>query len=139
MAKWLSIRFQTKWFWVKFQLQSLKLQIFAPASSKEFPDIKATIECGLTLKRVRDMTKTYSLSTDSLMAHSPAVIVSLIHLMHAISRAHSSTRVTSLMRVKNSSCHFFYDTYCLEPLNEENERKVRCIKLNSQPFFFDLC
>ena len=32
---------------------------FAPASSKEFLDIQATIECGFTLKRVRDMIKTY--------------------------------------------------------------------------------
>ena len=30
---------------------------FAPASSKEFLDIQATIECGFTLKRVRDMKK----------------------------------------------------------------------------------
>ena len=29
-------------------------------SSKEFLDIQATIECGFTLKRVRDMTRTYS-------------------------------------------------------------------------------
>ena len=34
---------------------------FAPASSKEFLDIQATIECGFTLKRVRDMIKTYRL------------------------------------------------------------------------------
>ena len=33
---------------------------FAPASSKEFLDIQANIECGFTLKRVRDMTRTYS-------------------------------------------------------------------------------
>ena len=33
---------------------------FAPVSSKEFLDIRATIECGFTLKRVRDMTRTYS-------------------------------------------------------------------------------
>ena len=32
----------------------------APASSKEFPDIQATIERGFTLKRVHDMTRTYS-------------------------------------------------------------------------------
>ena len=32
----------------------------APASSKEFLDIQATRECGFTLKRVRDMIKTYS-------------------------------------------------------------------------------
>ena len=34
---------------------------FMPASSKEFLDIQATIECGFTLKRVLDMTRTYSL------------------------------------------------------------------------------
>ena len=33
---------------------------FAPASSKEFLDIQANIECGFTLKRVGDMTRTYS-------------------------------------------------------------------------------
>ena len=35
---------------------------FVPASSKEFLDIQATIECGFTLKHVCDMTKTYSQS-----------------------------------------------------------------------------
>ena len=30
---------------------------FAPVSSKEFLDIQATIECGFTLKRVRDMIR----------------------------------------------------------------------------------
>ena len=34
---------------------------FAPASSKEFLDNQATIECGFTLKRVRDMIRTYNL------------------------------------------------------------------------------
>ena len=33
---------------------------FAPASSKEFLDIQETIECGFTLKRVRDMTRRYN-------------------------------------------------------------------------------
>ena len=33
---------------------------FAPASSKGFFDIQATIECGFTLKRVRDMIRRYS-------------------------------------------------------------------------------
>ena len=33
---------------------------FAPASSKDFVDIQANIECGFTLKRVRDLTRTYS-------------------------------------------------------------------------------
>ena len=33
---------------------------FEPASSKELLDIQATMECGFTLKWVRDMTRTYS-------------------------------------------------------------------------------
>ena len=37
------------------------------ASSKEFLDIQATIECGLTLKRVRDMTRTYSQTLNLLL------------------------------------------------------------------------
>ena len=36
------------------------LMSFAPVSSKEFLDIQATIECRFTLKRVRDMIRTYS-------------------------------------------------------------------------------
>ena len=32
----------------------------APVSSKRFIGIQATIECGFTLKRVRDMMRTYS-------------------------------------------------------------------------------
>ena len=28
LAKWLSVRLRTKWFWVRVQLQSLKLQIW---------------------------------------------------------------------------------------------------------------
>ena len=32
----------------------------APASSKEFLDIQATVECGFTLKLVRAMIKTYN-------------------------------------------------------------------------------
>ena len=34
----------------------------APASSKEFLDIQATVECGFTLKLVRDMIKTYNVN-----------------------------------------------------------------------------
>ena len=42
--------------------------------------------------------------------------------MRVIIRAHASTRTTSLMRVKNSTCHFRFDTYSLKHWNEENER-----------------
>ena len=48
---------------------------FAPASSKEFLDIQATIECGFTLKRVRDMINTYSQMhrTDKYSQHSSII------------------------------------------------------------------
>ena len=39
-----------------------------PASSKEILDIQGTIECGFTLKPVRDMTRIYTLSYSLLSA-----------------------------------------------------------------------
>ena len=38
-----------------------KTSDFASVLSKEFLEIQATIECGFTLKRVCDITRTYSL------------------------------------------------------------------------------
>ena len=45
------------------------------ASSKEFLYIQASIECGFTLKRVRDMIKTYSQMhrTDKYSQHSSII------------------------------------------------------------------
>ena len=51
---------------------------FAPASSKEFLDIQATIECGFTLKHVRDMTRTYSQSSFMLSLQKNNSFYSLI-------------------------------------------------------------
>ena len=47
----------------------------APASSKEFLDIQATVECGFTLKLVRDMIKTYNQMhrTDKYSQHSSII------------------------------------------------------------------
>ena len=48
---------------------------FAPALSKEFLDIQATIECEFTLKRARDTTRTYSQMhrTDKYSQHSSTI------------------------------------------------------------------
>ena len=45
---------------------------FQPVLINEFPDIQATIEYGFTLKRVRDMIRTYSQMhrTDKYSQHS---------------------------------------------------------------------
>ena len=59
MAKWLSVRLQTKWFWVQVQLQSLKLQISRLLRAKSSLSFRIQ-ECGFTLKCVSDMTRTYS-------------------------------------------------------------------------------
>ena len=52
----------------------LKLQI-SRVSSKEFLDIQATVECGFTLKPVRDMIRTYSQMhcTDKYSQHSSII------------------------------------------------------------------
>ena len=48
---------------------------FCTCFSKEFLDIQATIECGFTLKHVRDMTRTYSQMhrTDKYSQHSSII------------------------------------------------------------------
>ena len=51
---------------MRVQLQSLQISDFTPASSKEFLDIQATIECGFTREGVRDMARTYSQGVDPL-------------------------------------------------------------------------
>ena len=48
---------------------------FAPVSRKEILDIEVIIECGLTLKCARDMTRTYSEMhrTDKYSEHSSII------------------------------------------------------------------
>ena len=63
LAKWLSVLSQTTWLRVWVPLQSFLLQIsrlFWARSSLTFIPWHSTIECGYTLKRVRDMIKTYN-------------------------------------------------------------------------------
>ena len=59
-AKWLNVCLGTKRLWVRLQLQSLKFQIshWLWARSSLLLDIQATIECGFTLKHLRDTTRT---------------------------------------------------------------------------------
>ena len=48
-----------------------------PASSKEFLDIQATVECGFTLKLVRDMIKTYNQSVKELLKKHKTSLVNV--------------------------------------------------------------
>ena len=75
LAKWLSVRLQTKWMWVGITLLPLKLQIWRLLRARSFLAIKQTIECGFTLKPVRDIIITYSQMhrTDKYLQHSSII------------------------------------------------------------------
>ena len=60
LSKWLSVCLRTKWLWVGFLLQSLKTSDITPVSSKGLIDIHTAIECGVTLKFIRDILIRYS-------------------------------------------------------------------------------
>ena len=59
LAKWLSVRLQTKWLRVQSSCSHLNVDIM-PVLSENFLDIQATLKCRFTLKRVRDMIRTNS-------------------------------------------------------------------------------
>ena len=60
LAKWLSFCLPTKWLWVWIMLLSLKLKIWCLLRARSSLTFRQTIECGFTLKLVRDMIITYS-------------------------------------------------------------------------------
>ena len=72
LAKWLSVRLQTKWSRVRVSLLSLKPQIWYLLRARSFLTFRQTIECGFSLKLVRDMIITYSQMhrTDKCSQHS---------------------------------------------------------------------
>ena len=62
LSSWLSVLLRTKWLWVdRISLLSLKLQIWCLPRVRSSLTYRQTIECGFTLKLVRDMIITYSL------------------------------------------------------------------------------
>ena len=55
LAKWLSVQLRTKWLWAWLPLLSVKLQIWHLVRARSFLTFRQTIECGFTLKLIRDM------------------------------------------------------------------------------------
>ena len=84
------------------------------ASSKEFLDIQATIECGFTLKRVRDMIRTYNQMhhTDKYSQHSSIIwpvwlngwvfVYELSGCGFESSCSHLNFRISRLLRARSS-------------------------------------
>ena len=60
LTKWLRFRLQTKWLWFWILLLSPKLQIWSLLRARSSLTFRQTIECGVTLKLVRDMLITCS-------------------------------------------------------------------------------
>ena len=60
LAKWLSVCLRTMWLWVWISLLSLKLQIWHLLWVRSSLTFSQTIECGFTMKHVRDIIITYS-------------------------------------------------------------------------------
>ena len=81
LAKWLSICLRTKWLWVRISLLLLKLQIWQLPRAGSFLTFKQTIECGSTLKLVRDMIRTYSQMhrADKYSEHSSIIWTIWLH------------------------------------------------------------
>ena len=83
----------------------------ALASSKEFLDIQATIECGFTLKRGRDMIRTYSQNTFALdliwnQMDSSAIWFKLEFLWHLHEFNSISSEVSSFLVSFHSSVRY---------------------------------
>ena len=65
-------------------------------------------------------------------------IISLLHLMNVIACTHTSTCATSLMRVKNCICHFYFWRLLFGILEQRKWKKNKNIKFNSWSFLFNL-
>ena len=60
-SKWLSVRLQTKWLWVRILLLSLKLQIWRLLLARSSLTFRQCVfECVFTLKFIRDRIITHS-------------------------------------------------------------------------------
>ena len=59
-AKWLSVRLQTKWFWVQISLLSLKLHIWRRLQARSSLTFWQTIQCEFNLKLVHVMVTVIS-------------------------------------------------------------------------------
>ena len=88
---------------------------FAPASSMELLDIQATIECGFTHKRVRDMTRTYSYISSVLERFGTALQQNQTHPSCNTFFNQKRGKKDSLKRVYRETTHtFFCATFCLK-------------------------
>ena len=81
LGKWLSVHLRPKFLCVQISLLSRKPQIWCVLRARSYLTFSQTIECGFTLKLVRDMIMTNSQihGTDECSQYGPIILrVSLI-------------------------------------------------------------
>ena len=101
---------------------------FVPASSKEFLDIQATIECGFTLKRVRDMTRTYS--------HSEIIFMKNLWIVYNSEEVHYLIKLKVLSKTNSYADIFKNFSNCFFVCNFSNCQKA-CIKIVAHPIYIN--
>ena len=110
--------------WVRFQLQSLKTSDFAPASRKEFLDLQATIECGVTPKRVRNMIRTYNYN-NNISKYNPLPGSSSIKLPKEVDHLRKG-----LINIQNIDDNEFFKWCLARYLHPADHHPTRITKAN---------
>ena len=116
---WLSVRLRTKWgFRFEYSCSHLNFRFLACFEQK-FLDIQATKECGFTLKPVRDMTRTYSLSNLCLICQSYKICL--------IPQSFFQPTICTLIVVDVShvTCFFFPSGFSFTNIHESQDCRRR--------------
>ena len=118
----------------------------APVSSKGFLDIQATIECRFTLKRVRDMIRTYSQMhrTDKYSKHSSVISLNGWMFLYELSSCgfksrciHLTNHILIYHKKKLYKIKFAWTRYLTPPQNTFLWfKKNLCSKSKPKTLFF---
>ena len=123
LAKWSSVRLRTKWLWVRISLLSRKIQIWRLLRARNSLTFRQTIECGFTLKLVRDMVITNTpTNMISLLTKELAVCLFYIFCLQ-------SPFATKTLKLKSLRPCFFLFFFLLHTW--KTKRKRLLINLNS--------
>ena len=84
LTKWSSVRLWTKWLWIRIPLVLLKIHIWCLLRAMSSLTFRQTIECGFTLKLVRDVIITYCQMhrTDKYSQHSSTNLAKWLQFNH---------------------------------------------------------
>ena len=105
-----------------------------PVLSKEFLYNQATIECGFTLKRVRDMIRTYSLKIMYLKKKKKQ------HVKYSLKQIYGQFPVKLIAQANGSVvflCKRFYLKVVLKEFNISRNEQTKCTEIHKRHDFID--